>query len=146
MIHYVTGDATNPTGYGRKLILHICNNKHQWGAGFVLALSRRWTQPEYIYRRKRKHILGDVQFVPVTEDITVVNMIAQILGDPKGVNIRYPALRNCLRLVREHAVRNNCTIHAPRFGAGLAGGKWEMIEKIVNQELYDVKIFIYDLP
>jgi O-acetyl-ADP-ribose deacetylase (regulator of RNase III) len=41
-IFYMTGDATAPVGEGQKLIVHVCNDIGAWGAGFVLALSKRW--------------------------------------------------------------------------------------------------------
>lgn len=50
-IQYITGDATDPTGGGNKIIAHVCNDIGAWGAGFVLAISRRWPQPEAEYRK-----------------------------------------------------------------------------------------------
>jgi O-acetyl-ADP-ribose deacetylase (regulator of RNase III) len=146
MIHYVKGDVTKITGYEPKLIIHVCNNRGAWGAGFVLSLSRKWKLPEYYYRRRRKHILGDVQFVETGENsIVVANMIAQVLGSKDGINIRYASLRKCLYTVHEYAVKHNCTIHAPRFGSGLAGGDWTIIERMINRILSDVRVYIYDL-
>lgn len=49
-ITYVRGDATAPRGEGVKLIVHCCNDPGGWGRGFVLALSRRWPEPEAAYR------------------------------------------------------------------------------------------------
>ncbi len=49
-IEYVSGDATRPVGDGCKVIVHICNDRGGWGKGFVLALSKRWKQPEAAYR------------------------------------------------------------------------------------------------
>ena len=37
MIHYVTGDATDPP-HRQAIIAHIVNDCGAWGAGFVLAL------------------------------------------------------------------------------------------------------------
>lgn len=146
MLYYVEGDATQPQGDGLKIVAHVCNNKGAWGAGFVLAISKRWSQPEYYYRRRRKHLLGDVQFVEVEENsIFVANMIAQVLGSKDGVNIRYASLCKCLYTVHDYAVKNNCTIHAPRFGSGLSGGSWPIVEKMINTILSDVKVYIYDL-
>jgi len=34
------------------------------------------------------------------------------------------------------------TLHAPMFGTGLAGGKWDIIEKIINKVI-TVPIIIY---
>lgn len=148
MIHYIIGDATDPRGFGNKLIIHVCNNKGAWGGGFTGSLSHKWKQPEYYYRRKRRHILGDVQFVQVKDEnrhnIIVANMIAQVLGDKTGVNLRYVSLYKCLIAVNEYAIKHNCTIHAPRFGAGLGGGDWNLIEQKINRAI-DVPIYIYDL-
>jgi len=148
MITYLEGDATNPVGKGLKLICHISNDLGAWGAGFVLALSKRWKKPEAYYRTEKRLVLGTVQHVCVGGDIVVCNMIGQhgIRYDINGLApIRYDAVRECLNDVNRFAVHNNATIHAPRFGAGLAGGDWDIIEKIINDEV-TVDVYIYDLP
>lgn len=146
-ITYIKGDATRPIGDGNKVICHISNDIRGWGAGFVLALSKRWNAPEREYRAmsKKDMKLGNVQIVKVEEDIEVANMIGQHLcwaenGIPP---IRYDAVKECLKKVNQHAVENNATIHAPRFGAGLAGGDWNVIEKII-EETITVDVTIYD--
>ena len=47
-IKYVVGDATSPQVEENTpfIIVHVCNNKNRWGAGFVKALSSKWKQPE----------------------------------------------------------------------------------------------------
>lgn len=146
-ITYVKGDATRPIGSGNKLICHISNDIGGWGAGFVIALSHRWSAPEERYRAMSKENmkLGNVQFVKVEDDITVVNMIAQHLcwaenGIPP---IRYEAVRECLKKVNEYATTINATIHAPRFGSGLAGGDWDKIEEIIKETI-TVDVTVYD--
>lgn len=119
------------------------------GAGFVLALSKRWKQPEEQYRSLKpiEHQLGNVQFVAVEHNISVVNMIAQhgIGKDKDGLPpIRYWALRDCLIKVNDHAVKHNATLHCPRFGAGLSGGSWDMIEQIIKETI-TVDVYVYDL-
>lgn len=49
-IQYIKGDATSPQAKGTKIICHICNNLGGWGKGFVLAISKRWPEPEKQYR------------------------------------------------------------------------------------------------
>lgn len=51
MINYIVGDATNPIGSGLKYLIHIVNNRKKWGKGFVLAVSRKWKQPEEEFRK-----------------------------------------------------------------------------------------------
>lgn len=147
-IYYLKGDATNPQGEGPKFICHICNDVGAWGAGFVLALSKKWKAPEYYYRLLDNvgYYLGQVQYTCVENDIEVVNMIAQHgCGSENGVPpIRYDALRTCFLKVNQEAIRSKATLHMPRIGCGLAGGKWEEIEKILN-EIVTVDVYVYDI-
>lgn len=148
-IKYVIGDATKPKGDGKKIICHICNNIGAWGAGFVLALSARWDEPEDAYRSmpEEERVLGNVMIVPVEEDILVANMIAQhaIYPDTNGLPpIRYNAVRKCLTAVNSLAEEIGATLHMPRIGCGLAGGRWEDIEQIINDTV-TVNVTVYDL-
>jgi O-acetyl-ADP-ribose deacetylase (regulator of RNase III) len=148
-IHYIKGDATRPRGDGKKIICHICNDIGAWGAGFVLAISARWDAPEEAYREMtpKERMLGMVQLVPVEDDITVANMIGQrgIGYDKNGLApIRYSAVRAALAAVNDVAYRTGATLHMPRIGCGLAGGRWEDIEKIIH-DVASVNVYVYDL-
>lgn len=152
MITYLTGDATAPVGRGPKVIAHICNDVGVWGAGFVLALSKKWHRPEQQYlawaAERSRFRLGHVQYVKVQSDpVThVANMIAQrsVGPDKQGKPpIRYDALEKCLREVNTFAKLNNASLHAPKFGAGLAGGDWSKIEQIVNETI-TVDCYVYN--
>jgi O-acetyl-ADP-ribose deacetylase (regulator of RNase III) len=153
-IRYVTGDATQPIGKGPKAICHIVNNCGAWGAGFVLAVSKRWAAPEKKYlgwhASDKDFGLGLIQPVLVEPSgpLWVINMIAQHgVGRGDGPPIRYKALRQCLNQVADFAERNGTTIHAPRIGCGLAGGDWAMVSKLIQETLTDkdYDVTIYDL-
>lgn len=149
-IKYLIGDATYPIGTGSKIIIHICNDIDKWGRGFVLAISKRWKEPEIAYHNLRlcDRQLGEIQIIKVNPDIYVANMIAQhgIGLNKKGhPPIRYDALISCLQKINEFAIINNASIHAPRIGAGLAGGSWNIIEKIITETMPNLEIYIYDL-
>lgn len=94
--------------------------------------------------------LGEVQFVQVAEDTWIANMIAQ--RDVRTINgippIRYNALRKALQRVAEEANRIGASIHMPRIGCGLAGGTWDEVGTIVQQELADkgIAVTVYDFP
>jgi O-acetyl-ADP-ribose deacetylase (regulator of RNase III) len=147
-INFVKGDATRPIGDGNKMIIHCCNDINAFGAGFVLALNRRWYEPEKRFHEDFGNLeLGDVQFVQVEDDIIVANMIGQHgIGYDENGNppIRYDAIKTCLEKVNNFAMRYNYTIHAPRFGAGLSGGDWFEIEKLIHETI-KVDVTIYDL-
>lgn len=157
MITYHKGDATQPVGEGQKYIIHVCNCVGGWGRGFVVAVSKRWKEPENAYRtwfRAKQHDewgtfeLEKIQIVRVEPDICVVNMIAQEgygYYDKTIPPIRYPALAQCLATVAEHVTNENASIHAPRIGCGLAGGTWDVVEPMLRDAFGDVAVNIYDL-
>lgn len=112
-IKYVIGDATSPpeTG-GIRILPHICNNLGGWGSGYVVALSKRWMDPERRYREwarrcsetgMRSMPMGKTQLVRVEVDsnwnpMFVANMVAQEghKGPSNPVAVRYDALEDCL--------------------------------------------------
>jgi O-acetyl-ADP-ribose deacetylase (regulator of RNase III) len=154
-IYYLTGDATAPAGAGQKIIVHVCNDIGRWGKGFVLALSERWPEPERSFKAAfangRSLPLGAVQFVPVTSDVTVANVVAQHKIATRSTRtelppIRYPAVAEGLAKVAAYAQERQASVHMPRIGCGLAGGKWELIEPLIVAQLVKagVAVFVYD--
>src|SRR5215468_11443507 len=127
-ITYVRGDATVPWGKGVKVIAHVCNDIGGWGKGFVLALSRRWPEPEASYRawhRDRAHNdfgLGAVRLVQVERYMWVANMVGQrgIRTGSKGVPVRYEAIDTALTALADKALELGASVHMPRIGCGLA--------------------------
>jgi len=153
-LHYHKGDATAPTGSEPKIIAHICNDVGAWGKGFVLAISQRWKAPEEAYRgwyQKRADIafaLGGVQIVSVDTKLWVANMIAQhgLRGTSTNPPIRYEALGQCLEKLARHALDLKSSVHMPRIGCGLAGGKWEKVEPLLlsNLCMASIHVTVYD--
>lgn len=121
-MNFLIGDATEPVAEGNKIICHICNDIGKWGAGFVLALSKRWYQPEV------------AQF-----GFDFVN------GQPP---IRYKALQQCLNNVAVAATLLDASVHMPKIGCGIAGGDWSVIEPIITYTLESkgIPVFVYTLP
>jgi O-acetyl-ADP-ribose deacetylase (regulator of RNase III) len=153
-ITYLKGDATCPQAKGHKVIAHVCNDIGGWGKGFVLALSRRWAQPEADYRAWHRagkaggFGLGAVQFVQVETYIWVANMVGQ-RGTKKGSSrppIRYEAVAACLGEVAAKALELGASVHMPRIGCGLAGGEWPRIEPLIGEQLCarGVLVTVYD--
>ena len=144
MINYENGCVFEKARESKSQVIipHICNDIGAWGAGFVLAISKHWKKPEKEYRNLKTRPLGDVQFVEVEPHIVIANMISQkgtgfTNGKPP---IRYAALKVCLEKVRNAAISLDAEILAPKFGAGLAGGDWKTIEKLIIEELINHSI------
>ncbi len=155
-IHYITGDATAPSGAGSKIVVHVCNDVGAWGAGFVLAISKRWKEPERRYRAWHAggsqddppFELGQVQCVEAASDIVIANMIGQkgIRSSGGAPPIRYGAIEEGLACVAAKALKDGASVHMPRIGCGLAGGQWSEIEPLIQRQLIvrGVAVTVYD--
>jgi len=169
-ITYLKGDATKVqvTG-GLRINAHIANNRGGWGSGYVVALSKRWSEPEAEYRKwaasGNNFELGQVQMVPVEDEygrLYVANMVAQdgFVGPNRPRAVDYEAVGECLHQLDEWIksllfVKNlmwqgrqgvpRVTIHMPRIGAGLGGGTWSIIEDIICSAIGHHEVFVYDL-
>ncbi|MFF1342604.1 macro domain-containing protein [Streptomyces sp. NPDC058290] len=153
-LRIIAGDATSPQAKGPKIIAHVCNDIGGWGKGFVVALSKRWPEPEKAYRAWHRGRsgndfgLGAVQLVQVAPDVWVANMVGQrgIRTGSGGPPIRYDAVERCLAALAGHALERGASVHMPRIGCGLAGGKWPRIEPLITQALpaRDVPVTVYD--
>lgn len=127
-MNFVVGDATQPAGTAPRIIVHVRNDVGGWGAGFVVALSKRWPEPEAAFRRWYRErandfALGAMQLVQVEPTLWVANLVGQhglrrAGGKPP---VRYEAIRAGLALVRDRALRLEAMVRMPHIGCGLAG-------------------------
>ncbi|MFF7726964.1 Appr-1-p processing protein [Streptomyces sp. NPDC008001] len=159
-IEYRSGDATLPQASGPRIIAHVCNDAGGWGAGFVVAVSRRWRQPEAAYRAWHRDratsgfALGALQLVRVEDELWVANMVGQhgirkrnrtskASGDAP---VRYEAIDRALASLADEAVALRASVHMPRIGCGLAGGRWDVVEPLVTRNLTGrgVAVTVYD--
>jgi O-acetyl-ADP-ribose deacetylase (regulator of RNase III) len=160
----VVGDVTNPqisSPYEISVISHVCNNENKFGAGFVLALSKKWAQPEKVYREfceknKGLPILGKVCYAKIGNLFIIANMIAQdgTVSENNPKPIKYRALANCMAEVTDYinmikTQRSNpVVIHAPKFGSGLAQATWEFVLELIEElwinEGLDVVIYNFE--
>lgn len=155
MINYILGDVFNleDTVGGNKIIPHVCNCNNGWGKGFVLALSKQWKEPEKSFKKlfsetpKKEwpNLLGTTQFIKVKDNIFVANMIAQkgykTIDNP--IPLQLKKLKKCMDEVCEFAVATNASIHAPKFGSGLSGAKWDQIDKLIEKYWSVLDVYIY---
>jgi O-acetyl-ADP-ribose deacetylase (regulator of RNase III) len=131
-------------------IIHVVNNKARMGSGFVVPLMECFPGVKQAYQswfdlcEKPPNLpfttsghaqLGEIQIINYTVpfDIQIINMVAQdgVFGHYNKRPIKYDALLACLEQV-ELLVDYDRNIVAPRFGAGLAGGNWNIIAAIIN--------------
>ncbi len=158
-LHESTGDATRPVQtMGNILVAHVVNDRGGWGKGFVLAISNRWPHAEKDYRDwamsgrrggkpSTPFQLGEVLISKVEPNLSVAHLLAQhgYIGPDNPTPLSYEALTQCLRKLAGIAAAQNASIHMPRIGAGLGGGDWSRVRKIIEQELGHLPVYIYTL-
>jgi len=144
----VRGDATEPQTTAPNeiaVIPHVCNDENKWGLGFVLALSKKWKEPEQKYRDfcklKPLPMLGKVCYAKINDHLAVANMIAQhsVVSKDNPIPIKYQALANCMFDVAGYIAMvrsktgNPVVIHCPKFGSELAQGDWNFILELIRE-------------
>ncbi len=155
-IKYIVGDITNPIGNDNRFIIHCCNDCGKMGKGVAKALYEKWPQVrnKFIesYNQSFNSNLGDIQTVKIDKHLVVINIIGQhgIQCNENAIPpIRYDAIRECLKKVYILCSKHNASVHAPMFGAGLAGGNWVEISKIIYEELIlsekNINVIVYSV-
>ena len=150
---------------GDIFIPHVVNNINQMGSGFVVPLYTRWPKVKAEYHEycnwcrntlnlSKKEMLGRIQAVSVSNNlngISVINMFGQdgVVSKTNPKPIKYDALNECMEKVasklgfmKELVPEYDVNIVAPKFGAGLAGGDWNIIEEMINKHWSNFNVTI----
>ena len=55
-------------------------------------------------------------------------------------------MRSCFQLIKKNYGNKNLLFDTPKIGAGLAGGDWKLILKIINEETENenITLVLYD--
>lgn len=128
------------------VIVHGCNCQGTMGAGIARAIRAAFPAA---YAADLATVKGDRSKLgtcsaAVCGDVTVVNAYTQFDFRGAGVKADYDAIRRCLAWVA--ATYPDKRIGLPKIGAGLAGGDWGVIEKIVAETLAGVDATVVVLP
>lgn len=139
---------------GSHSILHVTNNRGGWGKGFTGALTNAvGREPEDDYRRTKKaQQLGQVldTLLSTTPFHGVYQCCAQdgYQSATNPVPFRLGKFVDCLTTVRGLVDAELFeVIHMPRVGAGLGGGNWSAIRRVIIRELCDhgIPVIVYGL-
>ncbi|MGE0701821.1 MAG: macro domain-containing protein [Hyphomicrobiaceae bacterium] len=129
------------------VIAHGCNCMHSMGGG--LAAQIRHQIPEayaadLATRRGERAKLGTCSVAVIETPagrLTVVNAYTQFAPSTgHGVDVDYDAVRRCMRWIGD--TYRGKRIGLPLIGAGLAGGDWPTIERIIAEELHGENVTI----
>jgi len=121
------------------VIIHGCNCQCQMGKGIALSIKQQFPEAYAADCHTAKGDvtkLGTVSVAEVNRNghvLHIVNGYTQVHWRGTGVKADYEAIRNVMRTVR--LTFSGKRIGYPKMGAGLAGGDWEVICAIIEEEL-----------
>ena len=84
-----------------------------------------------------------VERVTNRDVVHVVNCYTQYSCGTDKVYVDYDVLRSCMRQLNDDYF--GLEIGLPRIGCGLAGGDWNIVKKIIEEELRDCDVTIVEL-
>lgn len=123
------------------VIVHGCNCFHTMGAGIAKEIKDRYPtaySADCSHTTKGdKNKLGGYTWVEVLAHtgltFIIVNGYTQYNYGKNGPHLNYEAVTSVFKMVKEQFPK--LIIGYPRIGAGLAGGDWNRIQEIINEEL-----------
>jgi O-acetyl-ADP-ribose deacetylase (regulator of RNase III) len=122
------------------VLIHGCNCFCNMGAGIARTIKENYFEA---YNTDCKTIKGDksklgtyssVDIKHENINFTIVNAYTQYHYGGRVRNADYNAIKAVFNKISVDF--KNKTIIYPMIGAGLAGGDWEIISKIIDEELY----------
>ena len=140
-LKYIIGDLIRDR-HQFDVIAHGCNCFLSMGAGIAAAVKREIPEAYQIdlatqYGDPKK--LGTITYTK--EAITVVvNAYTQYKYGRDKRHADYDAIRSCMKHIKN--LFSGKKIAMPMIGAGLAMGDWNIIEKIIQEELFDEDVTI----
>lgn len=142
-LKYIKGDLFTTDC---NVIAHGCNTRGGFASGVAGQIRRLYPKVREAYMEKYELYgwkLGQIQFVSINKDenpLWIVNMATQDTYGKTGVHVNYEAVKLCFTSLFKYCEWNNHRIAIPKVGAGLAGGDWSRIEKILLDLLFGTKI------
>ena len=144
MIKYIDGDLVKEAELF-DVIAHCCNCYCNMGAGIAPQIKAKFPEAYLVdctTERGDESKLGTITFTENTTPI-VVNLYGQYdyTGRRHGeMDLDYDALRSALRAMKQEF--SGLLFGLPKIGAGLAGGDWDVIEAIIEEELEGERVMI----
>ena len=125
------------------IFVHGCNCFHSFGRGIAATVKLKYF---LAYKADLSTKKGDINKLGTyslykSSDGLVVNMYTQYHYGIGKVNCNLDAIKKGFTLLNEEYKGSSVCI--PRIGAGLAGGNWDEISKIINEVTPDLSIIVY---
>ena len=134
------------------VIIQGCNCFNTMGAGLAKEIKEKMPEVWQVDQETQKgniQKLGNFSFVHYKElNLRVLNCYTQYRygrnhEDGDEMPVDYEAITLCLRKINN--LFPGKSIGLPLIGCGLAGGNWNIVEKIIEKELKDMVVTIVKL-
>ena len=153
MIEYRKGNLlsyVNPNSNEYTVIVHSANNKGVMGSGVAKAIITKHPQVKQDYVLEYQRCSGSLTLGKVVlsweEGILIYTIIGQDGYGYDGLQyVDYNALKRGFRTINAAPQDWFKELAMPKIGAGLGGGDWKIIEKIIKEEFTNKKVIIYEL-
>lgn len=148
-IIYKKGDLVEATEHA---IAHGCNSQGVMGSGVAKAIREEFPFAYDAYiglygMNNNSLVLGSVMYVWVKEGKYIINCITQEhFGRDNKQYVDYDAIRSCMKNMNAQAEMWKVeSVALPKIGAGLGGGDWNIISKIIEEECIDIQPVVYEI-
>lgn len=141
---YINGDLIKLAQENEfDVIGHGCNCFCTMGKGLAVSMKKAFpeiTMADQCSRKGDRKKLGTFTHVDYG-GLIVLNLYTQYnFGNDNLLYAEYDAIRECMRGIKKRY--SGKRIGLPLIGAGLAGGDWNIISKIIEEELKDEDVTI----
>lgn len=143
MIQTIKGDLVRQAAQFN-VIVHGCNCFCTMESGIAPQIKAKWPEAYAVdckTEKGNKSKLGTISHTNQTKPI-IVNAYTQYKYGRLGRHCDYNALRSCMKEIRTKFAGKK--IGMPKIGAGLAGGDWNIIQRIIFEELNKEDITIVE--
>lgn len=116
------------------VIIHGCNCFNTMGAGIAPQIARAFPSAEITDNKTIKGDKGKLGTISIAYDgrykLFIINAYTQYDYNPAKSPLDYKALGKCFKQIK--TMFHDKRIGYPQIGAGLGGGDWNQISKIID--------------
>lgn len=140
MINYFNSDLV-PILKDRKfqVFAHGCNCFCTMGAGIALHVKKEFPEAyndDLKTEKGDKKKLGTIRVIDIGNNKFVINAYTQYAFWGHRPNVSYSAIYDCFEKINHFMTRNSLSdLTIPKIGAGLAGGNWDDIERLIKKTM-----------